>query len=214
MTKTPKKKDYTANVRASIDGHRFHWYWTAHESLKLLDPSQSLAKIGVEGLGSETPIEGEEIADVVRYFRSSAGGSISDDKQIVQIKYATKKPGIPYGWTYLRKTLVKFAALYKAQCIGDKESTLESTTTFLFLSNRPAAEKFKKFFEAPELGSQVHHPFTLLKSATSKLGLTDDELIDFAQRCTLEDNAPLIHDVVVQGRRVASNLAPGDVDLP
>jgi len=102
-----KSPEYSA--RASIEGHRYHWTWTARRALSLVAFNTDLKGIAVEDL-PESYIDGAEVADTVEYY---GGVGFEDCERLIvqQFKYSIKNPDEEFTWSFLTKTLNKFGKI-------------------------------------------------------------------------------------------------------
>ena len=87
-------------VRATRDGDRFHYMWTANRLLKLLDPTSGLKQISIEGLGfsDEPELKGEEVVDIAEYYEDN-------DEKINEIRIYQFKHSTFHAVSYTHLTL-------------------------------------------------------------------------------------------------------------
>lgn len=194
------QKNYTDTVRASVQGHRFHWYIGAQEALAMVRPGSSLRKLHIEGRAENAGAH-EEIADILRERETDNGGVALE---YVQIKHSTARMKTPIRWADLKPTLLKFAAL-------DDQNALEESQSYEYLTNRSLSKTWRNFFDAPAVSTGKRHPWSLLKVALTadKIRWTDTRIFEFLSRLTLSDRRP---DVAALRRDLESStrmLAPG-----
>lgn len=175
--KQPGKTE-TMLVRASREGDQFHYVWAARRCLRLLLPATNLVAVSIEGASSqEDPNDkaasvGEEVIDVGEYFGSEHAEQATLIRYI-QLKHSTLHENAPWQPSGLKRTLSKFASLYKDFQKRVKSADSVGRREFWFVSNRPVATTFLEAIEDASSGAQIRHPgehsklehFTGLKGA-------------------------------------------------
>lgn len=143
MAKVRKAFD---SVRASRDGHEFHEAWVARKCLGLLLPRDDLVGIAIEGFGTEdqklVTAEANEIADAVLYFGRRATFSEARQVVVVQVKYSKAAELKPFRASDAKKTLDKFAGIYRAHKRNHGTETARDKLRFELVTNRPIAAVF------------------------------------------------------------------------
>lgn len=193
-----------AEVRASRDGDRFHYYWAASRALKLLDLTSDLRAVWVEGLPVADQSAGEEVVDVAEYF----GGDDADSASAVvytQVKHSTLRRQQPIETSELKTMLTKFALLYRAGVASSR------SLTFAFVANRSLRHETRVTLQ--EL-SQGAHTFTHPSHAallTRYLDFENDTAAQtqFCQKLMLRDGSPGIVELETELVREVRHFLPG-----
>lgn len=193
-----------AEVRASRDGDRFHYYWAARRALKLLDLAGDLRAVWVEGLPVAEQSAGEEVVDVAEYF----GGDAADTASAIvytQVKHSTLRRGQPIKTSELKTTLTKFAMLYRA------DGASPYKRTFAFVTNRSLRDETRiTLLELGKGATAFTHPSdaALLKRY---MGFGNDRAgqTQFCQKLVLRDGSPGIVELETELVREVQHFLPG-----
>lgn len=155
------KIDYLG-ARASNAGDQFHELWALEKILKLLDKTNGLTAVGVEGVKSENISTYEnsslwEGVDVVEYF---GGDSLQTANHIEfsQLKYSSANPEI--SWTVARlvsnsaktgnnSVIRRMATSFKD---AKREMTAGATLKIKLVSNQPLSVELTDCLEARWIG--------------------------------------------------------------
>jgi hypothetical protein len=193
-------------VRASRDGDRFHYYWAACRALCLLDLNGDLTVIGVEGLPEGEVVEGEEVIDVAEYY----GGRDAEScmrYRYVQLKHSTLRTDEEIVASELKKTLGKFAAIYRQELGNSRQAKLQ----FAFVANRKMSGKVLRSLEELAAGSKTCTYEAEVELLRRYMGFGDDASheADFCQRFAVEDGIPGVADMELQLRDQLAQFLPG-----
>lgn len=168
-------------VKMSRAGDQFHYAWAARQALRLLNSSDGLTAITIEGPSAkETSAanEGSESIDVAEYYGSSEP-SAADRIVYRQMKYSTTKADKNLGLAELGSTLTKFAMWHKA-------TGFRPHASFSLVSNRPVGPRLKrmikKFAEHGEVNTTASE-----QKALDHIGLKGSRLKAFCASLTFED---------------------------
>lgn len=184
MKKVPQRID---KVRASRDGHEFHEAWAARKALQLVMSTDGFVGIAVEGLApadqESASAETVEIADLVLYYgiRPTFDGARS--VVIVQVKYSKRSQLVPFRASDAKKTIGKFAAVYRSHKKQHGAREVEKKLVFELITNRPIYRELREAIDG--LASSVPLRGEAKKQAnqfTSACRLKGKELAQFAQK--------------------------------
>jgi hypothetical protein len=135
ILKNPTKQIDT--VRASRAGHTFHERWAARRALQLIFPKDDLFAVIVEGLSPNESMqlnkEAEDIADLILFYGSGDTFATCAAQQILQFKYKVASESVTSS--YLKKTIKKFAATFRAYKASTNEEEIASKLSFGFVTN-------------------------------------------------------------------------------
>ena len=126
-------------VRYSRAGDHYHYTWAARRCLKLLDMTNDLVAVTIEGISdSENDDSGEEIVDVAEYYGSE---SLEECRRVVyyQIKHSTVNVNLPWTLSRLKKTVEGFYKRFNAHKNGVSDINHQNAE-FIFLTNRPVSQ--------------------------------------------------------------------------
>lgn len=135
-------------VRESRAGDDFHVLWAARRTLQLLDPTDPLTLVRVEGLAPEDAADDDDryLACDLAEYDGAASMIDAAAVRLVQLKYSTRHPGRPWtaaalaqrptkGQSIIRRLADMFGALVDD---AGREQALAKATVAL-VSNRPVA---------------------------------------------------------------------------
>ncbi|WP_040358575.1 ATP-binding protein [Corynebacterium durum] len=193
-------------VRATRDGDRFHYMWTANRLLKLLDPTSGLKQISIEGLGfsDEPELEGEEVVDIAEYYEDN------DEKineiRIYQFKHSTFHVNKNLVLSEINKIIQKFEKLDA----DFSERHPDVKTTFWVITNKPICQDIIEAVDYIASKKQISDnlPASKILSGT-KIGL--DRLISICSRIKLLGNEPSIISLRQKTNQEIANLS-ADID--
>lgn len=193
-------------VRASRDGDRFHYYWAACRALCLLDPAGDLTVIGVEGLPEGEVVEGEEVIDVAEYYGGRDAESCTRYRY-VQLKHSTLRTDEEIVASGFKKTLGKFAAIYRQELGNGRQAKLQ----FALVANRKTSGKVLRSLEELAAGSKTCTYEAEAKLLRRYMGFGDDASheADFCQRFAVEDGIPGVADMELRLRDQLAQFLPG-----
>jgi NACHT domain len=173
-------------VRASRDGHEFHEAWAARKALQLLLPTDKFVGIAVEGLSpvdqANAPAGTVEIADLVLYYGAQPTFDASDSVVILQFKYSIGKKNVPFRQNDARKTIQKFAAVFRdhRKQYGEERT---GKVQFELITNRPIYraldEAILSIADGRRLKGEARKQGDQFKSAC---GLKGKDLVEFARK--------------------------------
>lgn len=198
--------DAAANVRASRDGDRYHYYWAAMRALRLLDLNGDLEAVWVEGVPEGERTDGEEVVDIAEYF---GGGDATTATKVVytQIKHSTVRVVEQITASELKKTLGKFAGLYRDA--GQREG--EAAVTFAFVANRTISPSVRQSIEdlGQEQASFNHSNDTAL--LRGYMGFEGDltREAEFCRSLVLLDGEPGVAELETHLIREVRHFLPG-----
>ncbi|MGW5153208.1 hypothetical protein [Rhodococcus koreensis] len=193
-------------VRASRDGDRFHYYWAARRALRLLDFRGDLKVVGVEGLPAGEEVEGEEVVDVAEYYGGRDAETCTTFRY-AQLKHSTMRTEDQIIPSELKKTLEKFAEIYRGQLTKGQENKLQ----FVFVANRTLNDKARLSLTEIAAGADA---FTHAKEAEllrGYMGFGDDteHEAEFCRRFNVDDGVPGIADMEQVLRAELQQFLPG-----
>ncbi len=195
-----------AAVRASRDGDRFHYYWAACRALRLLSLTDDLEVVGVEGLPEGEEVEGEEVIDVAEYY----GGRDAETCirfRYAQLKHSTMRTDQLIVASELKKTLVKFAKIYRGELAKGRETKLQ----FVFVANRTLNENVRLSLEELARGATEFTHVAEVKLMRGYMGFGADTEHEsrFCARFEVEDGGPGIADMEQLLRSQLQQFLPG-----
>lgn len=193
-------------VRASRDGDRFHYYWAARRALLLLDPSGDLEVVGVEGLPAGEEVSGEEVIDVAEYYGGHNAETCTRFRY-AQLKHSTLRTAEPVVASELKKTLEKFAGIYRSELADGRDKKLE----FVVVANRKLNHKVR--LSLREIGdgfTDFTHP-SEAKYLRGCMGFNEDNAQEsaFCQLLAIEDGVPGVADMERLLRQELEQFLPG-----
>jgi hypothetical protein len=182
----------SADVRASRDGDRFHYYWAARRALRLLDPNIDLELVAVEGLPEGDVVPGEEVIDVAEYY----GGQNAATCRLfrfAQLKHSTVRTRKAIVASELRNTLEKFANIYRAELGEGREAKLE----FLFVANRSLTPEVRTSLREFVSGAADFTHAAEIKLLRRYMGFEGDteHEADFCRRLEINEGGPGLKDL-------------------
>ena len=197
------------SVRASRDGHEFHEAWVARKCLGLLLPKNDLVGIAIEGFGEAdqklVTAEANEIADAVLYFGRSATFAQARRVVVVQVKYSKASELKPFRAADAKKTLNKFARIYRTCKRNHGAKKARDKLRFQMVTNRPIAGAMVKALRGLAEGAVLKNDAkkqAIQVTAACKLKGTD--LAEFA---ALVDMIGLTGDLREHNQQLATTLA-------
>lgn len=131
------------SVGPSRSGDQFHYQWAARQCLGLLNTSDDLVAVTIEGAsldeGDASTSVGDEVIDVGLYYGSE---DIVAAKSIhyVQLKHSSRDAHTPWTASGLKKTIEGFAGRFKKLKTSLGLGILKKKVKFIFLTNRPMNE--------------------------------------------------------------------------
>lgn len=193
-------------VRASRDGDRFHYYWAARRALRLLDLAGDLKVVGVEGLPEGEDVTGEEVIDVAEYYGGHDAATCTKFRY-AQLKHSTMRTDELIVASELKKTLVKFAGIYRGQMENGREEKLK----FVFVANRTLNDKVRLSLEELAAGASAftHKSEAELLRGYMGFGADVEHEVDFCRRFRVEDSGPGIADMEQVLRGELQQFLPG-----
>ena len=193
-------------VRASRDGDRFHYYWAACRALCLLDPTDDLTVIGVEGLPEGEVVEGEEVIDVAEYYGGRDAESCTTFRY-VQLKHSTLRTDEEIVASEFKTTLSKFGVIYRQELGNGRQAKLR----FAFVANRRASGKMLHSLEELGAGSKTFTYEVEAKLLRRYMGFGDDveHEADFCRRFAVEDGIPGVAEMELRLRDQLQQFLPG-----
>lgn len=206
MPEENKSPEYSA--RASIEGHRYHWTWTARRALSLVAFNTDLKGIAVEDL-PEGYIDGAEVADTVEYY----GGVGFEDCEcliVQQFKYSIKNPDEEFTWSFLTKTLNKFGKIYNQWLTEYGPEFVHKKARFALITNRPPKDYISKIFAL--LANGTFDLQSILKrdrDALTKIGLKATDLLPFLSLVTIQSSESKLFTQEASAKRVIADWSPG-----
>ena len=197
---------YAEQVRASRDGDRFHYYWAARRALRLLDLTGDLRAIGVEGLPEGEEVEGEEVIDVAEYL----GGRDAETCtwfRYTQLKHSTMRSDQLIVASELRKTLVKFAGIYRRETDRGRARKLD----FTVVANRVLTDEVRLSLQELAAGAtEFSHPAEVrLLRRYMGFGADIEHETRFCQRFSVKDGVPGVADMEQLLRGELQQFLPG-----
>lgn len=193
-------------VRASRDGDRFHYYWAARRTLRLLNFLDDLEVVGVEGLPVGEEVEGEEVVDVAEYYGGRDAESCTRFRY-VQLKHSTMRTEKHIIPSELKNTLEKFAAIYREQLKNGQEDKLQ----FVFVANRTLNDKARLSLAEIAAGAAAFTYTTEAALLRGYMGFGDDteHEAEFCGRFDIDDGVPGIVDMEQVLRSELQQFLPG-----
>ena len=184
---TRKNRGKIDKVRASRDGHEFHEAWAARKALQLIMPTDGLVGVAVEGLAPADQVDASaetvEIADLVLYYGRRTTFEGARSVVIVQVKYSKSSQSVPFRASDAKKTIHKFATVFKSHKKKHGTKDVETKLAFELVTNRPIYREFARAIEG--LASKIPLKGEAKKQATqftSACRLKGKELAQFAQK--------------------------------
>ena len=157
MAKSRSKFDST---RASRDGHEFHEAWVARKCLRLLLPDDDLIGVAIEGFAGDdqdkVTREANEIADAVLYFGKRASFERARSVVVVQVKYSKAAELKPFRAADAKKTLDKFARMYRAYKRQHGTKQVRAKLRFELVTNRPILDELTEALRGLVSGTALH----------------------------------------------------------
>lgn len=209
-----KNADYRA-ARGSLAGTSFHELWALSQSMKLLDPSNGISAVAVEGLGQETDAS-EDVTEFdgvdCTVLYGCADLAAASRIELVQLKYSGSRPSEKWTLSKLIKNTAKkgnnsvlrrLATMYKSTRKVAKVAPLVRLISNQTVSNgvvkafetfgkggSPGSEVKSKVVKATSLGAKELKAFAksldLISSTGSRFQLEQDLLLEIS-RWTDED---------------------------
>jgi hypothetical protein len=196
-------------VRYSRAGDVFHYRWAARRCLRMLNPKFNLQEIVIEG-SRERKRAGEYVIDVTEYSVSDE----NDTQEITyfQLKHTTVRKEQPFILSELKDTIEGFAKRYIEHFSKGNTSSSSPTVTFLIVTNRPIAERFKQNLLAVEKGNTVNARFQ--KTLKKYTGLNGQELSKFCASIIFVDGEGDYNEQRYELHAEISQLLAGTVNTP
>ena len=147
----------------------------------------NLVALSVEGLSPVDPKNKNniEIADTVEYFGKAPVFEDCDVCRVCQFKYSVEDASNPFTWSYLTKTLKKFAAVYVDHINEFGEAKSNDRLKFAFITNRQpkTTTGISELFANEVTTETISKLYSYGKKALADLGLKPKTLVDFLNRC-------------------------------
>lgn len=196
----------SADVRFSRDGDRFHYYWAARRALGLLDPTADLEVVSVEGLPQDDVVPGEEVIDVAEYFGGENAATCRRFR-LAQLKHSTVRTDDLIVASELKKTLEKFAEIYREELRHGREEKLE----FLFVANRSLKSGVRESFKQLASGASEFTDPSVTKLLRNYMGFEGDSQheADFCRRLEIDEGGPGLKDLEQILRSDLQQFLPG-----
>jgi hypothetical protein len=148
-------------VRPSRDGDQFHYHWAARQCLALLNGTEDLVAVTIEGASTKETTgakvdEGDEVIDVALYF----GSEELQAARLVhyfQLKHSTRQAITPWTASGLKKTISGFASRYTKLAEKLPGDGLRTNIRFTFLTNRPLAAEVQEALADLATGAGPRH---------------------------------------------------------
>ncbi|MBV0917022.1 hypothetical protein [Mycobacteroides chelonae] len=182
----------SADVRASRDGDRFHYYWAARRALRLLDPNTDLELVAVEGLPEGDVVPGEEVIDVAEYYGGQNAATCTLFR-LAQLKHSTVRTHKAIVASELGNTLEKFAKIYRAERGEGREAKLE----FLLVANRSLTPAVRTSLQELASGAVEFTHAAEIELLRKYMGFQGDveHEADFCRRLEINEGVPGLKDL-------------------
>lgn len=168
----------TDKVLASNEGDEFHVVWTARRCLRLLNPSDNLVSVVVEGVSPRDKATRGGIlkSDTAEYYGADTYEGATRFV-MSQLKYSPSEKQREKNWSAsgLQDTLQHFAEDFNQKCDDYGEKIVKAKTEYCFVTNRPISPNLLKALDPASNGKGktqlVENAFNSIKNAC---GLTDE----------------------------------------